>query len=272
MAILDVETTGRVAWVTIRHPPDQLVDAAFVGALATTVPALEADPRVRVAVFRSADPDFFLMHGDVHGILAMPTSDGTPVTAPNAAAAFFERLHRSPLVTVGVLDGYARGGGAEFLAALDYRIASTRSVLGQPEVPMGILPGAGGTARLARLLGRGRALEVILSGRDVGAEEARAIGWIDEVVPSDRLDARVVELATRLSSAPPESIVAVKRVLDASLAGLDAALTAESAEFTRLTDSGHHREPMTRFLAAGGQTRAAEAGPIDPLLDAMHDA
>src|SRR5690606_6181829 len=157
---------------------------------------------------------------------------------------------------VGVLDGYARGGGAEFLAALDYRIASTRAVLGQPEVPMGILPGAGGTARLARLLGRGRALEVILSGRDVGAEEACAIGWVDEVVPTEELTARATALVERLADAPPESIAAVKRVLDASLAGLDAALTTESAELVRLTDAGHHREPMTRFLAAGGQTRA----------------
>ena len=272
MAILDVERADGVAWVTIDHPPDHLVDAALIGALATTVPALEADPGVRVAVFRSTDPDFFLMHGDVHGILAMPASDGTPVTAPNAAAAFFERLHRSPLVTIGVLDGYARGGGAELLAALDYRIASDRSVLGQPEVPMGILPGAGGTARLARLLGRGRALEVILSGRDVPADEACALGWVHEVVPVAGLDARVTALATRLASAPPESIAAVKRVLDASLAGLDAALVAESAEFVRLTDAGHHREPMARFLAAGGQTRAAEAGPIDPLLDAMRRA
>lgn len=269
--VLQIEVHHGVAWVTIDHPPDQLVDAAFIGALATTVPALEADPDVRVAVFRSADPDFFLMHGDVHGILAMPPSDGTPVTAPNGAAAVFERVHRSPLVTIGVLDGYARGGGAELLAALDYRIASTRAVLGQPEVPMGILPGAGGTARLARLLGRGRALEVILSGRDVGAEDACALGWVDEVLPHDAVAARVTDLATRLATAPPESIVAVKRVLDASLTGLDVALTAESAEFVRLTDAGYHREPMTRFLAAGGQTRAAERGPIDPLLDAMRE-
>lgn len=261
-----------VAWVRIDNPPTNLVDGAFIGALVGVLERAERDDDIRVLVFESADPDFFLMHGDVHGILAMPASDGAPVTTPNAAAAFFERLHRSPLVTIGVLDGYARGGGAELLAALDYRIASDRSVLGQPEVPMGILPGAGGTARLARLLGRGRALEVILSGRDVAADEACAIGWIDEVVPADRLDARVVELATRLSSAPMESIVAVKRVLDASLGGLDAALTAESAELTRLTDAGHHREPMTRFLAAGGQTRATEAGPIDPLLDAMRRA
>jgi enoyl-CoA hydratase/carnithine racemase len=267
--VLRVDTTRGVAWVTIDHPPDQLVDAGFIGALAARLPALEADPGIRVAVFRSADPDFFLMHGDVRGILAMPPSDGAPVTAPNAAAALFQRIHTSSLVTIGMLDGIARGGGAEFLAALDLRYASTRAVLGQPEVPMGILPGAGGTTRLPRLLGRGRALEVILTGRDVDAAEALAIGWVDAVTAPEDLEATVAAVAERIAAAPPASIAAVKQVVDTSMAGLDAALLAESAAFTTLTDAGGHRVRMERFLAAGGQTRAAERGPIDPLLDAM---
>ena len=89
-------------------------------------------------------------------------------------------------MSIGVLDGAARGGGAEFLAALDLRYGSERAVLGQPEVAMGILPGAGGTARLPHLLGRGRALDVILTGRDVGAEEALRIGWLDACAPAGR--------------------------------------------------------------------------------------
>ena len=269
--LLDVEIARGVAWVTIDHPPDQLVDADFVGALAAMLPALEADPAVRVVVLRSADPDFFLMHGDVHAILAMPPSDGTPVTAPNPAAALFERLHRSPLFTIGMIDGIARGGGAELLAALDYRVASTRTVLGQPEAPMGILPGAGGSARLPRMLGRAHALEVILTGRDVPAAEALALGWVDAVTEPDRLAPAVRDLAERVAGSGAPSIAAVKRVVDASLAGLEAALTAESAAFTMLTDADTHRERMTRFLAAGGQTRAAERGSIDALLAAMTD-
>ncbi len=96
-------------------------------------------------------------------------------------------MHRSPFVTIGLVDGAARGGGAEFVAALDLRYGSERARLGQPEVAMGILPGAGGTARLPHLLGRSRALDVILTGRDVGAEEAQRIGWLDEVVPHAEL-------------------------------------------------------------------------------------
>lgn len=271
--VLHVETARGVAWVTIDHPPDQLVDGGFFGALAATVPALEADPDVRVAVFRSADPDFFLMHADVHGILAMhaPTE---PVRDPNPAAALLQRIHTSPLCTIGMIDGIARGGGAEFLTALDLRYGSTRTVLGQPEVPLGILPGAGGTVRLPRLLGRGAALELILTGRDVDAHEAAGLGWLDVVVEPAELAPTVTRLAERIAGMSAASIAAVKRVVDRSLGGLDAvddALTAEWDALTRLIADGNHRVPMERFLAAGGQTRAAERGSIDPLLDAVRD-
>ena len=123
-------------------------------------------------LFRSADPDFFLMHGDVEAILAMPTGQYAPQTEPNVAAATFERLSAGRLLTIGLLDGAARGGGCEFLSALDLRLGSPRAVIGQPEVAMGILPGAGGSSRWPRLVGRGRALEILLSGRDVEAQEA----------------------------------------------------------------------------------------------------
>src|SRR6478672_4085258 len=179
---------------------------------------LEGDDGARVVVFSSVDPDFFLMHGDVHGILAIPPGEHVPATEANVAAMLFERLHRSRLVSVGVVDGAARGGGAEFLAALDLRYGSERAVLGQPEVAMGILPGAGGTARLPHLLGRGRALEVILSGRDVGADEALRIGWLDAVHPRAELVDVVRTLAARIAAMPPASVAAVKRVVDRSLA------------------------------------------------------
>jgi enoyl-CoA hydratase/carnithine racemase len=260
-----------VADVVIDHPPDHLVDGPFVGALVELLPALEADDGVRVVVFSSADPDFFLMHGDVHGILAIPPGEHVPATAPNVAAALFERLHRSRLLSIGVLDGAARGGGAEFLAALDLRFGSERAVLGQPEVAMGILPGAGGTARLPHLLGRGRALEVILSGRDVEADEAARIGWLDAVHPHEQLTDVVRALATRIAAMPPASVAAVKRVIDRSLVSFDDALVAETDAFGELTAGGLHIVPMERFLAAGGQTREAETGRWDELFDAMFD-
>ena len=135
---------------------------------------------------------------------------------------------------------------------------------------MGILPGAGGTARLPRLLGRSRALDLIGTGRDVNAEEALAIGWLDGVVPSASLLEHVGEIARRIAAMPPASVAAVKHVVDVSLSiGLQEGLVAESAALARLMASGEHREPMTKFLAAGGQTRDGETQRMAAIVDGL---
>jgi len=264
---LRVTRSGGVVTVTIDIPPHNIVGADFVVGLFSTLPTLEADDSVAVVVFRSADPDFFLMHGDVEALLTMPADDA-PVTEPNIAAALFERIHRAPFLTIGVVDGHARGGGCEFLSALDLRIGTPRTVIGQPEVPMGILPGAGGTVRMARSLGRAGALELVLSGRDVDAAEALAMGWLQAIVADDAEADAWIE---RFASLERRSIAAVKRVVDAALDHDPGALVAESAALSAAIASGAHLGPMRRFLDAGGQTRAAEIGPIEPLLEAMRD-
>jgi enoyl-CoA hydratase/carnithine racemase len=269
--VFQLELSAGVAEVVIDHPPTNLVDGAFIGALMALLDRLEADDGARVVVFSSADPDFFLMHGDVHSILAIPPGEHVAATEPNVAAMLFERLHGSRLVSIGVVDGAARGGGAELLAALDLRYGSERAVLGQPEVAMGILPGAGGTARLPHLLGRGRALEVILSGRDVDAEEAQRIGWLDAVHPRAELAGVVRDLATRIAAMPPASVAAVKRVVDRSLLSFDDGLLAETDAFGALTAGGLHIVRMQRFLDAGGQTREAETSNWDAVITAMDD-
>jgi enoyl-CoA hydratase/carnithine racemase len=267
--VLTTAVSAGVATVTIDNPPTNLVDAAFIGALIELLARVEPDPDVRVLLFRSADPDFFLMHGDVEAILAMPTGQYTRQTEPNVAAATFERLSSGRLLTIGLLDGAARGGGCEFLSALDLRLGSPRAVIGQPEVAMGILPGAGGTSRWPRIVGRGRALEIILSGRDVEAQEALDIGWLDRLLPAGDLDAEGLKLAEHIAAMPPNSIAAVKRVVDISLSSLEPALVAESDAFAELTSNGYHQAPMRAFLAAGGQTREGELQHMTDLLGAM---
>ena len=263
------EVREGVAEITINHPPTNVFDRAFTAGLADAVDACEADSAVRVMLFHSADPDFFCMHGDVPAIIEMQVPPGTPVTAPNAAAALLDRVHRSRLVSVAAIDGAARGGGAEFATALDLRIGGPRTVFGQPEAAMGILPGAGGTSRLPHLLGRSRALDVILTCRDVGAEEALVIGWLDRLVPSDEVLGAARRLSRRIAAMPPDATAAVKRVVNASLRDPDSALTAETAELYGLLASGRHRPPMERFLAAGGQTRQGERDGIEHLVLAM---
>jgi enoyl-CoA hydratase/carnithine racemase len=270
---LRVAVTTGVALVSIDNPPHNLVDHVFMVALAELLDRLEKDPDVRVVLFTSADPDFFLMHGDVRGILAAPQTGYRTATEANFAAATFQRLSQGDLVTIGAIDGVARGGGAEFVSALDIRIGSPHAVLGQPEVPMHILPGAGGTARLPRLLGRGRALEIILTARDVAAEEAAAVGWLDQLVPAAELSERAKALAARIARMPPQSIAAVKRVVNASIDDLGPALVAETDAYGRLTSEGGHRAPMEHFLELGGQTRDGERDPatfrgiVDDLIE-----
>ena len=260
---------GGVATVVVDHPPTNLVDGPFIGALIGLLDTLEPDEDVRAVVFTSADADFFLMHGDVEGILAVPEHPHEPSSEPNIAAATFHRLTTGRLVSIGVIDGYARGGGCEFLSALDLRVGTPRTVVGQPEIAMGILPGAGGTARWPRFVGRSRALEILLTGRDVGADELLALGWLHALVPSADAASSALDLARRIARMPAASIAAVKRVVDVSLASLADALVAESNELDRLMGTGAQQRPMRRFLEAGGQTREGERGSIDGLLDAM---
>ncbi len=266
---LTAELDAGVATITIDHPPSNLVDGVFIAELMQLLDRCEADGSCRVLLFRSADPEYFLMHGDVVSILAMPEAEYVPVLEPNVAARTFERLSRSRLISIGLIDGAARGGGCEFLSALDLRLGSPQTVIGQPEVAMGILPGAGGTARWPRLVGRGRALEILLTGRDADADEACSLGWLDFVVPSESLLEDGTALAQRIASMPAGSVAAIKRVVDASLTPIDEALVAESDALAERFAAGAHRHAMKAFLDAGGQTRDGERDGIEHLIDAM---
>ena len=269
-----ITVDGHVADVSIDHPPSNIFDDQFTVALRDLLDRCEADPDVRVLLFHSADPDFFVMHGDARATLAMQVAPGTEVAAPDpyaAQAALLERVHRSRLVSIAAIDGAARGGGAELVSALDLRIGGPRTVFGFLEVAMGLLPGWGGPARLPRLLGRSRALDVILTCRDVGAEEALAMGWLDRLVPSDRVIVEAGCVARRIGAMPGESIAAVKAVVDTSLGGMADALVAESTMLTRLLAAGGYRRRLERFLAAGGQERDAERDGFEGLVQAMID-
>jgi enoyl-CoA hydratase/carnithine racemase len=186
----------------------------------------------------------------------------------NPAAAIFDAWRTSSLVSIGVLEGAARGGGAEFLTALDLRLASSTALLGQPEVALGLIPGAGGTARLGRLLGRSQALRLILTGEDVDAQRAYELGWVDEVLPAGAVQARAMELAGRIAALPVDAVAALKRVVDVALADFGAGLVAESEANSQLMADSVPVAPIRRFVAAGGQTREAERSDFTVVMDA----
>lgn len=267
-----VERGAGIAWATLDHPPMNLLGGELLGALAGLVDALERDDATRVVVFRSADPDFFVAHGDVALIASVPVAPVPDATELNFVHQLFERLRRLPQVTIAQIEGYARGGGSELCLACDMRFAARgKAVFGQPEIALGILPGAGGTARLARLVGRARASEIILGGEDFSAEEAERYGWINRALPPAELADFVARLARRIASFPALTLQEVKRTIQAvSDATTGDDLLTEQRAFDRLMHDPRAERVarMQRFVARGVQTRLGERA-LSPACEAL---
>jgi enoyl-CoA hydratase/carnithine racemase len=256
---LRVRVVNRVAWVTIDHPPINLLDLPLFLELARLVEMVEKDDGVGAIVFHSADPDFFIAHADVNWILTLPDTKPPRLTEIGPFVALLERLRRMPKVSIGAVAGIARGGGSEFLLSLDMRFAArTRTRLGQPEVALGIIPGGGGTQRLAQLVGRARALEIVLGCGDVDAGEAAAMGYVNRVLSDDELMDFVGTLAERIAAMPREAVRLAKESIDCALPPVEQGLLAEGDRFNESAANADARRLMRRFLEMGGQTREVE--------------
>lgn len=252
-----------LATVTIGHPPLNVLDLALITELSRFVAAMRADEHVRVIVFQSADPDFFLAHGDMN-FIADPASlvalmSSAPPSPLNPMQALHEQLRTLPQVTIAKIAGLARGGGNELLLALDMRFAASgRTGLGQPEALMGIIPGGGGTQYLTRLVGAPRALEAMLGATLFDAELAERYGWINRALPAAELDPFVETLARRIAALPQGVAAAAKAAVQAGLASFEQGLATENALMGGLFQLPATMERTRQALAAGAQTRAGE--------------
>ncbi len=259
-----IEAEAGIARVVLDHPPMNLLGAELMGALFQTVERLEQDDESRVVVLSSADPDFFIAHGDVEVIAQVPAEPTPRAETLPFTHQILERWRRLPQITIARIEGYARGGGSEVCLACDMRFAALdRAVFAQPEVPLGILPGAGGTARLTRMVGRARAAEIILGGDDFSAREAEGYGWINRALPADELGPFVDRLARRIASFPAHTLRETKRTIQTIADdGIERDLLTEQHTFDALMgDPRSERVPrMRRFLDRGVQTREGERG------------
>ena len=271
---LHVDIERGVATVTIDHPPLNVLDAALMTDLDRFAVAVQADEGVQVIIVQSADPEFFIAHGDMHflddpeAFATLPLGD---LSSPlNPMMRLHERFRALPQLTIAKLAGLARGGGSEFAMALDLRFAATgRAALGQFEALTGIIPGAGGTAYLPLLVGRARALEVILGGELLNAQQAERYGWINRALPEDQLDAFVETLARRIAALPPGVVAAVKSAVDAALTGtLTDALHLENTLLGELFGRPVAGERTRAALAAGAQMRDGERD-LEGLLNSL---
>lgn len=229
----------RVLSVVIDAPPLNLIEPELVRELVTLLNDLEADADTRVMVLESADPEYFVAHVDLTKV-AEYTAEAAKAGGPEDASLgmLWHKLSALRVVTIAKIRGRARGAGSELALACDMRFAARENaILGQPEMGFGASPGAGGVQHLARLLGRGRAMEVILGAADVDAEVAERYGWVNRALADAELDGFVARLARRIASFPAEAVASTKQVLNGlTLPGADA-IRADARRFQQLVAS-----------------------------------
>ncbi len=181
---LNVNKEGAVLFAEISAPPMNLLGPELVRDLVSLIQRAEADNDIRVLVFKSADPDYFISHVDVTRIKEY-RQEAARLTGEASIALLFRHLSASRLITIAQIEGRVRAAGSEFVLACDMRFAARESaIFSQPEPALGALPGGGASQHLARLMGRARALEVMLSGEDYDADLAERYGWINRALPA----------------------------------------------------------------------------------------
>lgn len=269
---LDVQIDRGVATVAIDNPPLNLITSALFRSLAKCSAQLAADDDVRVVVLRSAVPGFFIAHFDVEAIGTFPT-DGPAVEEPELGGfdRMCEAFRTMPKVTIAELRGRVGGGGAEIAAACDMRFADAETFMwNQMEVPLGILPGGGGTQRIPRLIGMGRAMEMILGAVDIDAATAERWGFVNRALLGADLSGFVDTFARRLASFPPDAVRVTKEaVLAAEDLPLVDGLRRETYLFQTLLRSADAGPAMRAFLEAGGQTVEGESR-VGDLMGEIH--
>src|SRR5438128_3687972 len=209
-----IEETSAYWRVLFENPPFNIVDATIFEGLQDLLARMDASPSLRVVVFESANPEFYLAHFDLTGktgnITTAVGASGLPILMDT-----FVRLTKSPVVSLAKIRGCVRGVSSEFVLACDMRFASRENTrLGHPEVGVGEHPGGGGTERLPHLVGRGRALEIVLSANDFDADTAERYGYVNRALPDAELDGFVDALARRISSFDRRALVAAKNLVN----------------------------------------------------------
>jgi enoyl-CoA hydratase/carnithine racemase len=256
---LRVRVDRGIAYATIDHPPINLLDATLIVELDRFGRDAESNEDVRVVVVDSADSEFFIAHADVGLILQLPREPQPRPTEPSVFQTMVDRFRTMPKATIAIIEGRARGGGSEFVLSMDMRFAARgRAMLSQPEVALGIIPGGSGTQRLPRLVGRARALEIVLGANDIDADTAERWGYVNRSLPDDELRPYVEALARRIASFPAHAIAHAKGAIAAAEPDPAQGLIDEAHRFNQTLGAPGTATRMERFLELGGQTRDFE--------------
>ena len=240
-----LELDGEMAIITLNRP--EKLNALDTETRRELLKSFnEVEERARVAIITGSGRAF-AAGADINELLQR-----NPIAALEAGklgTELFTRIEESDVVSIAAVNGYALGGGCELAMACDIRIASRKAKFGQPEINIGIIPGAGGTQRLPRLVGLGMAKKLVLTGEMIDAEEALRIGLVEEVVDEDRLMDRAKEIARKILEKPPLAVKLAKRALNASRSmSLPDGLRYELSLFSILFSTEDAKEGMKAFL------------------------
>jgi enoyl-CoA hydratase/carnithine racemase len=236
MPVRIIEETPAYWRVVFDYPPFNIMDATIFEGLQDLLGRMDSSLALRVVVFESANPEFYLAHFDLTGklgnIMTAVGRSGLPILMDT-----FVRLTTSPVVSIAKIRGCVRGACSEFVLACDMRFASRENTrIGQPEVGVGVHPGGGGAERLPHLVGRGRALEIVLGANDFDGDTAERYGYVNRSLPDTELDGFVEALARRIASFDSRAIAAAKKLVNqVSLPSADRLLDALNSFQTSLT-------------------------------------
>lgn len=250
-----------VLYTTLSCPPINVMTLPFYEELVAFTAEVEADSAVRVVVLQSGDADFFIAHFDVEVLLAMDASGEAERSEElNPFHQMCERLRTMPKATIAKIAGRVGGGGSELVSSCDMRFGAIETTrVNQMEVAVGILPGGTGTQRLPRLVGPGRAMEIVLGCDDLDAATAERWGYLNRALPAFELDRFVDSLAHRIAGFPAEAIALAKQSINNAMElPLRQGLVEEAYLFQQTLRTPSAQRRMKRFLEIGGQTRDGE--------------
>jgi enoyl-CoA hydratase/carnithine racemase len=255
---ITVVVDGPVLFAEILAPPINLLGPELVRDLVAVIQRAEQDDAFKVLVFKSGDPDYFISHVDLTKVPEY-RHEAAKLTGVPSIALLFRHLSASRLVTIAQIEGRVRSAGSEFVLACDMRFAARESaVFAQFESAFGQIPGGGAAEYLARLMGRGRALEVLLSAEDYDAELAERYGWINRALPARAIGAFVRALAQRIASFPAEGVLAIKERINAITLAPTDDFRRDSDLFAEQVGNAATQRRLQAAMRRGLQTRHAE--------------
>lgn len=240
-----VETHGAVTRITVNRP--KALNALNRATLTELGRAIDGLPEgTRVVILTGAGEKAFVAGADIAEMVGLDAAGGTAFS--RLGHQVMDRLERLDAVVIAEVNGFALGGGCELMLACDFAIASAHARLGQPEVKLGVTPGFGGTTRLLRRVGRARALQLLVTGDQLDAERAKAMGLVNEVVPKEELRARVDAVAQSIVECSPLAVAATKRAVRvAAEAELGTANAFEQEIFGQCFSTADQKEGMRAF-------------------------